>query len=146
MRKNRRSRFEWRKPRFHRSDPKIIRGKEAREIKSSTTGRLSQTDLYTKWKSPISRETFDGLVEKGVLSDKQIANYLLMEEQRGKTRQNNSIKSKASKHKDYSLIVEISKIDLKTAEGSKVFKELVRKRPEALQLIGEAQKLKAAAK
>lgn len=142
MRKNRQSRFDWRKPRFHRSDPKILRGKEAEEIKSSTTGRLASTDLYTKWKSPISRETFNDLVEKGALSEEQIAHYLLMEEQRGKAK--GSIQSKPQKHKDYNLVVAISRLDLKTEEGSKALKEIIKKRPEALQLIGDAQKLRAA--
>jgi len=67
-----------------------------------------------------------------------------LEEQKGKAKGNNKTQSNAKKHKDYNLIVEISKLDLKTAEGSKAFKELVKKRPKALQLIGEAQKLRAA--
>jgi hypothetical protein len=140
MRKNRQSRFDWRKPRFHRSDPKIIKGKAARNIKSNAAGRLAPTDLHTKWKSPISRETFDELVEKGVLSEEQIANYLLMEKQKS----NSTTRTKIGKHKDYNLIVEISKLDLKTAEGAKAFKKLVGKRPEALRLIIEAQELRAA--
>jgi hypothetical protein len=144
MRKNRQSRFDWRKPRFHRSDPNIIRGKAAKNLKTNTGGRITATDHCTRWKIPISRETFDELVARGVLSDEQIEQYLRREAEKSKAKKRKTATSKAKKHKDFALIVEISKLNLKTIEGAEALNKLIKKRPEALSLIGEAQKLRAA--
>ena len=144
MRKNRQSRFDWRKPRFHRSEPKILKGKAARDIKSSRASKLITVDLCTQWIQPISRETFDELVEKGALSKEQIENYLRWELEKSMAKERKTLKSKVKRHKDFALIVEISKFDIKTKEGAAAFKELLRRRPEAIRLIGEAQKLRAA--
>ena len=143
MRKNRQSRFDWRKPRFHRSDPKILKGKAAENIKFGYFGKIITIDPCTQWTRPVSRGTFDELVEKGVLSKEQIEDYLYREEEESKTKKRKTATSKAKKYKDFALIVEISKLNLKTIEGAAVFKKLARKRPEALHLIGEAQKLRA---
>jgi hypothetical protein len=102
--------------------------------------------LCTRWKQPISRETFNDLVERGALSEEQIEHYLRWEQEMSKDKVRRTTTSKAKKHKDFALILEISKLNLKTPEGSAAFKELLKKRPEALRLIGEAQKLKAAIK
>jgi len=139
MRKSRRSGFDWRKPRYHRSDPNTIKDSA---VKSNKSGRLIAIDNCTRWKSPISRDTFDDLCERGLLSDEQIKEYLKREAASSATKKRRG--GKAKEHKDLLLIIEIAKLDLKTKEGSAAFKDLLKKRPEALRLIGEAQKLKAA--
>ncbi|MHA2280040.1 MAG: hypothetical protein ACXAC5_04080 [Promethearchaeota archaeon] len=80
------------------------------------------------------------------MSEEQIEHYLRWEQEGSNIKARKTATSKAKKHKDFDLILKISKLNLKTPEGSAAFKELLKKRPDALRLIGEAQKLRAAVK
>lgn len=141
MRKSRQLEYDWRKPRFHRSDLKVIRGKMAKGICNNKAGKIISADKCVRWKSPISRETFDSLVERGLLSGEQIEQYL--RRTKGKTKKRKSIMSNIGSYKDFILMVEISKLNLKTTEGLGALSKLVKEQPEALHLIEKAQELKA---
>ena len=132
------------KPRYNRSKLKIIRGKEAQSISSCNIGLLA-IDRNSHWRSPISKETFDELVERGLLSAKQIEHYHKRRESEY-TKNPKGLKTagaKAKKHKNYALIAEIAECDLTTIEGLEAFKRITERDLEALDLITEAQKLRA---
>jgi hypothetical protein len=137
VRKNKQS---WRKPRFYRSDPTVTKDKIATK---ETKGIVTGPDHCTRWK-PISREVFDDLVEKGLLSKTQIEQYLAKEKQRSMDKAYRAAKSKAKKDKDLNLIIEISKLDMLTLEGAIAFGKILKEHPKAASLIGKAQKLRAA--
>lgn len=127
------SQFYQNKPRFNRSAPKTIRGRAVKKIKTSKTGSLATVDLRTRWKSPASKETMSELIERGVLSDDQISNYVSRE-----------VKRKIGNDEDYVLIARIAKLNLKTPEGSAAFNKLIRECPRALLLVEKAQELRSA--
>lgn len=139
MRRHIPAQSDWSKPNFYRSDLKVIKGKAARNIFSNKTGKIVTNDLYTRWKSPISKETFDELVKKDVLSEEQIAHYLQIKESDARKYKSMT----AEEHNDFDLTVEISKLDLETKKGMAAFTKLIKKRPEAVRLIGAALELKA---
>lgn len=134
---------EWRKPRFNRSHPKIIRGKAAKEAGEVRHVGSISGDNTASWK-PISQETFEELVERGLLSQEQIKQYHKRREAEYERNPKKSKAAKIKKHKNFALVVEISKHDLTTVEGLKAFQKILEENPEALHLIAEAQKLRAA--
>lgn len=143
MHRKNRNRFDWYKPRFNRSKPKILKGKAAEKAISAYKHGSIGVDHCTHWKSPISLETFEELVERGLLSPKQIEQYHKRQEEEHK--KNPKLKTaKVKKHKSFALIAEIAKYDLTTIEGLEAFKKIIERSPEALNLVSEAQKLRAA--
>ena len=132
--------FDCHKPHFNRSNPKVLRGKAAKEVKTSKTGRLSAILSYTKWKIPISKETFNEFVERELLSDEQIKTYLAKYER--KKNKTSRVQGKVYSQEEIKIINEISKLDVKTKDGSKAFKKIVKMSPKYLLLLGEAQRIR----
>lgn len=125
----------WTKPRFNRSRVKVRKASE--RITDGDHGGLTE-DKSTKWK-PISKETFLELAEKGVLTAEQIKNY----EDRFKKEEIESLESKFRGHKDYRLILELSKYNIATKDGAKAIGKILRENPRAASLIGQAHKLRS---
>lgn len=136
---------EWRKPRYNRSRPKLLRGKAARTAIAKTANQgLLAIDHCTRWKSPISQETFDELVARELLTPEQIEQYNKRLEEEENAKNLRKLKgAKAKKRKNFALITEIAKHDLTTIEGLEAFKEILEQNPKALNLIAEAQKFRA---
>jgi len=131
--------FDWRKPRFYRSSPKVVKIDPSRPL---THNRIVPVNLTTKW-DLISEETFEELKKKGMLTPDQIAQC---EERFGgkKTAAGGLGRGMGwlTRHPDADLIREIAKLDLLTIEGIRDFKKIVDRNPHALDLVGHARKLR----
>lgn len=131
--------FNWRKPRFYRSRPRVIK---ADSYTSLTRNRCMPVDLTTKWKT-ISEETFEELKRKNMLTPEQIAQC---EERFGGVKRKSAGLGRGmgwlTNHPDADLIREIAALDLLTAEGLQAFKKIVDANPHAFGLVSKASKLR----
>lgn len=111
------------KPRFNRSKIPIIPKKKSHEVFVHGTLREKNKVQWSK----MSKETFEEMVEKGVLSDEQIIQWEV---------------SQSGGKKDIDLIYTISKLDLGSIEDLKKFKEILVKNPDAIDLVSDAMRIR----
>jgi len=145
MRRKRHKIPDWRKLRFNRSMPDVLRGQDARDAYENS-GEEAKTgvDHVTRWRK-ISESSFEMLTSKNLLSPTQIKQY---HDRVDKEFARNPNKSKAAddrakKHQTRGIVMKIAEHDLGTIEGLQAFKKILEEHPEAINLIGDAQKLRA---
>jgi hypothetical protein len=138
MPRKKRPRFiEFRKPRFNRSDVKVLKNAG---FKNNYHGPIA-IDKSTKWKK-ISEDTFYYLVDKGAFTKEKISEYLKSRDNELKEKRLASVKNKMKDKEDYALIVELSKINLSTAKGIAETRKLLKGKKNKAALLSEAQKLR----
>lgn len=131
------------KPRFNRSKLKILKGEEAKDIKKGRAYHLVSKDLHTKWKTPVSDDTYEYLIENNLLSEEQIKVYKERKFKLENKKIISRIFAKTRTDSEMRLLKEIASLDVKTEEGSKAFTAIIRKNPMALYLIEDADILRA---
>lgn len=145
-RRKNRHHFEWRKPGYYRSDPKVVK---ADKVPIPAYHGPIAPDNTTRWES-ISEDTFEELKSRGVLTPAQIR---ACEERFAKSPKKRKSGGGGggrgnmgwlSRHPDEELIREIAKLDLLTPEGIQAFKKIVDVNPRALDLVDKARKVRGA--
>lgn len=141
-RKQSRHEYDWRKPRYYRSDPiRQVKRITPDDIKTNIHGSLTETKA-TEWQ-PINEKTLEELKERGLLSPQQIKNA---ERRLGIThsqpKKSKSVKPNKAKDPNEELIKQIAAIDLLTPEGLAEFKKIVEQRPDAIDLVAKATKMR----
>ena len=109
------------KPRFNRSQIPVV----AKKYNTFTHGTLRDSDKV-QW-NKMSKETFEEMCEKGLLSDEQIIQW--------------QASQKGSK-KSIRLINKLAELDLSTIDGLKAFKEILDKEPKAINAVSDAAKVR----
>ena len=135
--------IEWRKPRFDRSKIKVIKKEDSETSRAINLGK----DLTTRWKCPISQQTFDELLDAGLLTLAQMEEYYKSreEEYRSKIKRFKTAAATAEKYRKLALATKIAEHDITTPEGMKAFRIIVKECPEAVNLLVQAQEMKALA-